>query len=438
MRALLYLLLCAAGLMWSIPAAAQPEASGFVEAFVDNPNPYVGERITYTFRLYDAGSTTDKRYLPPEFVGFWQQTLPHTEAVVLVDGVQHLRFSQDTLLYAAGPGPLVISPARILIPETPFQRGMTLATESISINVRPLPPGAPERFNGLVGQFQMEISIEDTTVTAGLPFTLTMVVTGSGNLEQMRPPVLPLPAGWRSIESTPLYAPQPDNPLTATKTFRWSIIPGATGQHTLPAMTLSYFDPLTTAYTTLNAPPLMLDVAPGSEGSLPQASIILPDTPTLPTPPALMDWSGGAGASQPGALFWLLWLLPPLLLIITLAGWRGRGRQVGRRARAGEALPHTQALLQRARNAEPREAYAQVHVAICDYFARRLGRKPEEISRDVIEETLSDAAPALRKRVLVCFEQSAGGRYAPVMAEDVKPLIKQTLETLLLVEKTWQ
>ena len=50
--------------------------SSFVEAEVDNPSPYVGEQVIYTFRYYReiANSFGQPSYEAPSFSGFWSES----------------------------------------------------------------------------------------------------------------------------------------------------------------------------------------------------------------------------------------------------------------------------------------------------------------------------------------------------------------------------
>jgi len=57
------------------PAQAPAELTGqpfYIEAVVDNANPYQGEQVLYTFRFYQAENLYDQPvYDPAEFTGFW-------------------------------------------------------------------------------------------------------------------------------------------------------------------------------------------------------------------------------------------------------------------------------------------------------------------------------------------------------------------------------
>src|SRR5690349_8097926 len=58
----------------SISPAFTQDVQGdvYVEAGVDNSNPYIGQQIIYKFKLYDAIGLTNPLYQPSDFEGFWR------------------------------------------------------------------------------------------------------------------------------------------------------------------------------------------------------------------------------------------------------------------------------------------------------------------------------------------------------------------------------
>ena len=64
---------CAA--MPSVNAQSPAEGPLFVTASVDNDRPYLGQQITYVFKIYQESGTAipsgQVRYESPNFTGFW-------------------------------------------------------------------------------------------------------------------------------------------------------------------------------------------------------------------------------------------------------------------------------------------------------------------------------------------------------------------------------
>ena len=74
------------------PIRAQDSAQDyFVEAVVDNPAPFVGQQIIYSFRLYDAVGLDNPLYEPSDYEGFWRAQIgPATQSVQQVNGKQYI------------------------------------------------------------------------------------------------------------------------------------------------------------------------------------------------------------------------------------------------------------------------------------------------------------------------------------------------------------
>jgi len=79
----------------SAPAnPAAPTSSEFVgqkvfaEAEVNNPTPFIGEQVIYTFRLYQAKDIFDvfnqPQYEPPAFTGFWVENTEQSQSTFIM------------------------------------------------------------------------------------------------------------------------------------------------------------------------------------------------------------------------------------------------------------------------------------------------------------------------------------------------------------------
>ncbi len=92
------------------PADAPTELVGqafFIEAEVDNPNPYQGEQVIYTFRFYQAESLFDQpEYQPPSFSGFWseEQSEDQTNYTTEAAGRAYRVTELQTVLFPTGGG----------------------------------------------------------------------------------------------------------------------------------------------------------------------------------------------------------------------------------------------------------------------------------------------------------------------------------------------
>ncbi|MFP4431320.1 MAG: hypothetical protein ACLFPV_08730 [Spirochaetaceae bacterium] len=70
-------------------------------------------------------------------------------------------------------------------------RGLSRSTDAVSLAVRPVPEAAAE--SGAVGRFQVEASVSDDRVALGEHVTLSIVVSGEGNLSYLEFPEIEAP-----------------------------------------------------------------------------------------------------------------------------------------------------------------------------------------------------------------------------------------------------
>jgi hypothetical protein len=444
MRSLLFLGLL---LLQSVALFVQDTAQDyFVEAVVDNPTPFVGQQITYSFRLYDTLDLDNPLYEPSDYEGFWRAEIgPATRSVQQVNGRQYTVTEIDTVLFPSRVGELEIAPSAMVLPETVFADEQRLATNTVPVQVQPLPEGAPSGFTGAVGRFDVAASLDRQSVTLGEPITLRLTVTGSGNLEQLTPPELPVPEDWRIYDNPASYSGSINGGLlVGERTFEWLIVPSQTGSQILPEITLSYFDPETLTYNSVSTSAVTLEIfqggseagqlAPSLEETLPSGGAVLAIKPV----PAVIQ----GGNLYPGLGFWLLWLLPPGVAV--LCGWwayEQRRRQVDHvKIRQSKALQRAQVQLQAAQKDKSNDAFRLISEAIFIYFGDKLNREGKGLNQSDLQEAMGsrNIGEALTKRVIACLEWADQGRYAPVDAGNVQTLLNRTLDALSSVDAVWK
>ena len=297
-------------------AFAQDEV-GFVEAEVDNLTPYVGEPIVYTVRLFDAGTTTGKQYVSPTFASFGQIEGQDSTEVTSLNGRQYTVISQNTILIPLIAGTLVIDPAQVVVPETALQSGTTLTSLPTTVEVQPLPPDPTGTFGGAIGQFTMSLVSNETEYRMGEPFTLQLVVEGTGNLEQTVSPGLTMPNEWRFFENPSVL--ELVGATSARRTFEWAVIPASAGERTIEPIVFTYFDPQIDNYRSISSARVTIAVAEGditSEDFSPsEPSNQVTNNPLTLRP---MNSTVGRNPNDLGIFYWLLWAIP---LIFVLGVW---------------------------------------------------------------------------------------------------------------------
>src|SRR5690349_10439225 len=105
----------------------------YVEANVDNSNPYVGQQIIYSFKLYDAVGLINPLYQPSDFEGFWRIDIGViSQTSEQINGRQYTVTTISSALYPTHSGSLTIQPSSVVLPETVFRSKQTLTANPVS------------------------------------------------------------------------------------------------------------------------------------------------------------------------------------------------------------------------------------------------------------------------------------------------------------------
>ncbi len=370
----------------------------FAESEVDEESPYIGQQITHTMRFYSANAFARPIYDAPDFAGFWNPgRSSEEESLANVAGRSYRVTEVSTILFPTLAGNLTIEPTNVSV------RGGLLGsnvnqypTRQIDLNVRPLPGGEPEAFTGAVGIFTIDSEIDLDSVDIGDPVTLTLTVSGEGNMESLPAPEWPEVPGWRAFDnSAPYQMSIVDGKVQGTRKFERVFIPSTSGSHEFPPVEYAYFDPYIGEYITLASRSFRVEVLP--DPSSPEAEPLATSGETedaeaqdiryiKPVP----DYIGRAAEPlTTSRAFWLLWLTP-LLGIAALATVVAFSRRPAPVPTSGEPSEATQAVLTRLGAVEPGGSAADAaSAALHGYLEIRLGRSTSGMPPLDISEVLS-------------------------------------------------
>lgn len=118
----------------------------FIEAEVDNPNPYVQSQVIYTLRYYHLGSLVRGSINPPQFDTMISERLQNQRSFERrVQGRVYRVYEWVYAIYPQASGELIIPPqsfeGRLL-----YERSIRLdeqASETLTLNVQPIPASFP-------------------------------------------------------------------------------------------------------------------------------------------------------------------------------------------------------------------------------------------------------------------------------------------------------
>lgn len=427
-------------------------ADFFVEGEVDNPTPYRGQQIVYTFRFYlGERLVRQPAYNAPEFSGFWSQEASQQEQyTVQNEGKNYRVIELDTILFPTSAGERTISPATLEIPGTLLQAEAALRTEPVTVTVRPLPTPAPDGFSGAVGRFQMTATVDNSEVAVNEPLTLRVVLSGEGNIETLPDPTWPQMEGWRAFDSTvTTNTEEQDGRLAGSRVYEQIMIPSQAGGFTIPAFSYVYFDPEAEQYVTLTTEPLVVNVAAGA-AQPPVPAVPGADREEVerlatdirhikPVPPALESARLQLTAN---VVYWLAWLLP-LLLVGADFVWQRRQQRLAANpalVRRSQALKKAQRLLAET-GREQHDPYTVTGRVLVGYLSDKLNQPVAGLTQAALADLLrrkgvEEKAIGRVKDILTLSEM---GRFSPLQQDgnQDRDLYKETQALLLELESSF-
>lgn len=310
--------------------------------------------------------------------------------------------------------------------------------EPLDLEVRPLPAeGRPSGFAGAVGQFEFDARVQPAELAAGEPVTVTLSLSGHGNLGLVSPPALNANDQLRVYDAKLVTEEVDAAAASGRKVYEQVLIPRSASVTGLPAVAFSFFNPESGRYETIQRGPFTLHVSASSneatrivqaaDSAVPGAQRVMlgTDIGYLKPPPGewVTTWQP-AWITRPAVL--AAQALPPValgLLALVVRRRSALARDV-RRTRRAQAPRSARAALADAEQALRRGDATAYHDAVwralTSYFAHRLNLQPGEATRDVVLERLrTAAAPAeladrLGARFARCEEIRFGAGAAPL------------------------
>lgn len=138
---------------------------------------------------------------------------------------------------------------------------------SVTIQVDPL-PAKPAAFSGGVGTFSISSTMDKSTVKAGDPVNVRIVVSGNGNMKLLKQPELQLPKDFdkydaKITDKTKLT----ESGVSGSMIYDILIVPRNMGKYVIPSIPFTYFDTTSNTYKTVATRPMSLTVEKGNGGS---------------------------------------------------------------------------------------------------------------------------------------------------------------------------
>ncbi|MBI5115928.1 protein BatD [Candidatus Poribacteria bacterium] len=272
-----------------------------VEVSVDNAKPYVGQQINLILHLArKAGARIGNAdFKLPDLPGFWNENMEsRREYTQRVGNADYMVTEVAIPLFPMKEGDTTVGPITIGYDEvvqsgsSPFESPFfndpfgkspfdddffklfkpeqivkrAVSTRPIQIRARPLPlEGRPEAFKSGVGSFSLNTRLSSKEVKAGESATLTVTVSGEGNIRDITDPKL-------NIEGVKAYSDTPSvnvknyrENVVGEKVYKLALVPQYAGDVVIPKLSVPYFNPKTGRYELATSAALTLKVLPSEE-----------------------------------------------------------------------------------------------------------------------------------------------------------------------------
>ncbi len=273
----------------SKPAGRTNAPGAFVKLLASRSKVFLNEQVILRFKFYfRVNLLANPQYQPPEFKGFIAEDLPPKNFTETVNGVGYRVLEIQTALFPAKTGKILIPPAQINIAVQDVSqasqddvfgmffgggaREYVLKTDPVELDVMPLPSdGKPAGFSGGVGAFNLAASLDKPKSAVGEAITMTVTVSGEGNVKSLGDPVFPDFPGFRKFDTaSSLNIEKANEKVQGSKVYKIVLIPQSSGKQTLPSVTFTYFSLAEKKYKTLKSAPISVDVSPGSPSDAPK------------------------------------------------------------------------------------------------------------------------------------------------------------------------
>ena len=421
----------------------------FLEVEVDDENPVPGQQIIAALVLYFKQGVEITSFQPSagwRTDGFWKEELqnirqPQAESVIL-NGVRYRKaVLMRYALFPSRSGTLSLSefPLNVGIRTQPTrndpfgsffgsgtnQRRVSVESEPIELNVRPLPAIVNAVSLNAVGDLQIDRRLNTSDVITGETIELTTRVRGVGNIPLIRRPQYNFPDG------IDFYTPQENSnierrglQISGEKTFTELIVARAPGTYTIPEERVAVFEPGSNRYRYITLPEIRFEARPSMAQQLSSTQL---SSGRLQPVSGLAIWSHRSQTPlHQTSLFWILLVIPALALAIAY-----RQKQLIHKlttdstfARSHQALVKAKERISAARTAiednQPKECYNLLHKCVSGFITDKLslpeaGQSDAELINKLDAKGIDSAILKSLKSVLT---KCATISYAPIGDSD--------------------
>ena len=439
---------------------------------VSDTELYKGESLRASLVLYTRVTVENIESLTmPPFDGFWSQELSFDNAPSREEynGRVYETYKITELLLSPQESGKIVIPeavmdvvAQVVVQDRRnydpifggrqvYRVSRELKSAPVTINVKEFPAGAPQSFNGAVGNFSLRSTMPAAEIDANSADQIELTISGTGNLKFITAPRITLPESFEVYDTKVV-----DNcKVTATGTtgsltYTYPFVARSAGAFTIPRIEFSFFNPDTQAYETLATEPFTLVVK--DDGSI-AASAPATSNYNYGGPMRQLDRDirfihtgklpkRAAAAFILTPLYWLAIVAMVALFILIYAVLRKRIRErsntVARRMRHADKMAVQRLrMAERYMNEANRHAfYEEMLHAMWGYIGDKFNIPVASLTKEKIREELyrRNVAEATAEQFCEVISRSEEAQYAPSASGEMTDIYAEAVEVISKIE----
>ena len=446
--------------------------NAFVVTTLSSKKAYVGEQLVYTFRLFHRVDAKNLNLrLPFDKTRFHKEELGEPKTYIKINnGLQYHVQELSLALFPLKKGLHEIPSAMIELDlfhpmknrsrRDPFSQFFgqrtqaehkVLRSQSLSIEVLPLPDGAPEGFENIIGQFNISAELGKNDLEVGDTTTLTLTVSGKGNVQDIIFDEPDLKSYFKIYPDKPeFHQTVQNNQIMGGKVFKFALVPLEAGSRTLPKFSLAFFDPGKAQYRVAQTQPISLNIKPSAakeelnlvqsrqqNAQAPEIEILGRDIFPIYTE---LDKFQNTRSHSPA--FLATRFGSPVLLFFISAFIIKQQRRMKhdvafyrRRNAYKNATRRLKKMSEHSDPSAPKEFGRELSEILREYVGNKLNLQGKAITAEEVETRLKEADYESAEVTRKLFERCETLQFAPTTRGNTKELLRESENLIKLLEK---
>lgn len=435
---------------------------------------YEGEQLVMSTKIFVRTRIEQPSLNASSYEGFWVEELEADQTVrnEIVQGYNYnSQVVKRDLLTAQRKGEVTIGPASLDVTilkraqrrrsafddffNDPFNRyekeTRIIKSNSVTLNIRPLPADAPAGFKGAVGDFNVSANLKGDSVQTNNALSLMVEITGKGNLNLIEAPEIDFPPDLEVFD--PKRSENINHNRSGTEgrvIFEYVIIPRHNGNYRISPVQFAYFNPDNKKYRRYTSPDFRFTAFggddPEGESGL-QSGFFREEVRDIDQDIRYIKLNPGKLVPLASFLILNTWVYVYIfgglaLLILTVFLWRNKLRKEAdifyvrnKRAHkvAKKRLKNAYNLLQEDND----DYYEEILKAFWGYLGDRMRINTADLSRERISSELQkrEIEDDLRKKLWEVVDECEYSRYSPESSGGKKDLYEKAADCMQKMEQ---